>query len=335
MEFNCKWCGKSFSSKSNLYTHTKTAKYCLKKRAENVENELSTCDICGKNFSQVVSLKKHHQKCTLVHQGTIHKLNNNLSTKDETIKELIQKNDNLLILIKKYKRNKLAQKKKFEDEIEKLKAENLMHIDCIKTQKEDIDRLRNELNYEQGILAGYTASKPSIIVNNTQIINNKLKTVPTSRINPFTPELIESSSENYTYEHFLEMRNGLITHLLETTIFEDEDGRIHKNYVCTNRARNTFHILISSDKWKKDNGAFYIHRYLDSLRSLAEDYNAQFNKCFNEISYGDDTMLITQYKNMSIALLTFMSAFREGPCESNREKLLLAIRSGVKDRLSI
>ena len=46
---NCEFCEKSFSSKSNLYNHQKTAKYCLDKQKNSIIKEYKCC--CEKIFT--------------------------------------------------------------------------------------------------------------------------------------------------------------------------------------------------------------------------------------------------------------------------------------------
>lgn len=320
-KFKCAWCDHVFSSKANLLNHEKTAKYCLKTRVDNVEENLSTCDICGKIYSQIGTLQKHYKKCSAIRDEKENKL---IAAKNEVIiKELEETNKTQQKLLKKQTKH-----------IQQIEYKNLSYRKRIMAQKEEIRTLRSKLDHEQGVLIGYKESKPPTIVNNT-IINNKLKMVPTSKIKPFTTELIEANSETYTYDQFIDMKDGLISHLLQTTVFEDEDGRIHKNYVCTNRARNTFHILLSADDWKLDPGAYEIHNYLDSLRPFAEEHYKQFKVFFDSIKYGDDKADIQYYKEHGIKLLDFIKAFREGPCDANREKLLKLVRTGIKKRLSV
>jgi hypothetical protein len=60
----CKFCEKSFSTKTNLITHQKTAKYCLKKQSDNI-NSLFKCTFCDKTYTSKRSLIHHGDKCSL------------------------------------------------------------------------------------------------------------------------------------------------------------------------------------------------------------------------------------------------------------------------------
>lgn len=58
----CQYCGNEFSSKTNLNSHQKRVKYCLKLRGKSIEN-VYKCDGCGKMFSRQYHLTRHQQIC--------------------------------------------------------------------------------------------------------------------------------------------------------------------------------------------------------------------------------------------------------------------------------
>ena len=58
----CQYCEKIFSTKSNLYTHQKTAKFCLNKR--NIINENYKCD-CKKKFTTKIAFDRHKKICNV------------------------------------------------------------------------------------------------------------------------------------------------------------------------------------------------------------------------------------------------------------------------------
>jgi uncharacterized Zn-finger protein len=57
----CEFCKKEFSTKTNLSTHQKTAKYCLELQGK--ENEKFKCEFCIKLFTSNKRLFDHHQIC--------------------------------------------------------------------------------------------------------------------------------------------------------------------------------------------------------------------------------------------------------------------------------
>lgn len=56
----CEFCKKTFSSKSNLYTHQNTAKFCLELRGEEKGFE---CEFCKKKYAQKKGLISHIDLC--------------------------------------------------------------------------------------------------------------------------------------------------------------------------------------------------------------------------------------------------------------------------------
>jgi hypothetical protein len=57
----CKFCGNTFTTKTSINHHQKTAKYCLEIRGE-YDSEKYKCD-CGKNFGRSYELKRHKLSC--------------------------------------------------------------------------------------------------------------------------------------------------------------------------------------------------------------------------------------------------------------------------------
>jgi hypothetical protein len=58
----CEFCKKSFSAKSSLTLHQKTAKYCFQIRGEESSSEFS-CDFCKKTFTNNHRLVSHQKTC--------------------------------------------------------------------------------------------------------------------------------------------------------------------------------------------------------------------------------------------------------------------------------
>ena len=68
-DITCEFCGKTFSSKSNLYTHLTKAKYCILKRNSNNANHTPAtvnfkCSYCEKSFTSRQFLGIHKTKCS-------------------------------------------------------------------------------------------------------------------------------------------------------------------------------------------------------------------------------------------------------------------------------
>lgn len=62
--YNCNYCNKQFTKKSNLNKHIKTAKYCLKLQEQKQSQYAKlTCTYCNKVLSRIDSLQRHYLTC--------------------------------------------------------------------------------------------------------------------------------------------------------------------------------------------------------------------------------------------------------------------------------
>ncbi len=94
---NCKFCDKTFSNKSSLNNHQRTAKYCIKIQNElfnkTIESDTFNCEFCLKKFTTKTNLKTHEKICTKKQEVNI------TLEKDkdiESLKILIEKQKSLL-----------------------------------------------------------------------------------------------------------------------------------------------------------------------------------------------------------------------------------------------
>ena len=60
---NCTYCKKEFSSKGNLTSHQKTAKYCLNIQGKQ-PNKILKCQGCKKEFLRISDLNRHNKICS-------------------------------------------------------------------------------------------------------------------------------------------------------------------------------------------------------------------------------------------------------------------------------
>jgi len=106
----CEYCEKSFSTKSNLINHQKTAKYCLNKQQKNIIKEYKCC--CQKIFNTKIIFERHNNICKIYKEENtkfqnniyLQKLENEnkiyleqLEKKDKHIKELEDKLANIAL----------------------------------------------------------------------------------------------------------------------------------------------------------------------------------------------------------------------------------------------
>lgn len=86
-QIECEYCNKIFSNNSNLKTHIKNAKYCIKLRNGNFESNF-ICSLCKKSFSTKQYKENHKKICnnSIINENII--LKQLLKEKEEMVKHL-------------------------------------------------------------------------------------------------------------------------------------------------------------------------------------------------------------------------------------------------------
>ena len=222
-ELMCIFCNKNFSSKTTLYTHKTTAKYCLKIQNVKKDNE-NKCQYCEKVFTSKQTVIIHLKSCRK------------------------KENEDQLILLKKENEYQLENlKKESRNEIELLKKE-LSMIKKEKTYfenrsinyKEQLDKRIDEINNLQNRLEKLalkaiekptTSSTHNTIINNLpafhcqEFINNKIQDKFDDRY--FHNEM--KSIAQFTYDHILTLDNGNLVYVCsdygrKNFKYKDKDG---------------------------------------------------------------------------------------------------------------
>ena len=111
---DCDFCKKTFASKSNLYTHQKTAKFCLKIQGKDNEKNFD-CKYCDKVLTQRSSLEDHLSICK-------EKQRQLKVEQDIQQKTLVKRLESEIVQLKKLEKDKLKEKDKYYEE--KLKEKN-------------------------------------------------------------------------------------------------------------------------------------------------------------------------------------------------------------------
>ena len=303
--FECKFCKKTFSNNSNLKSHIKTARYCLEIQSKvgnsGVETNSIKCDFCFRVFTQKVALTKH----TCIKQLEF-EFSETLALKDKEIKE-----QNITI-------------SKLEKSLKKSQLNNL--------------KLKEELAFEKGCISGYEKVKPpksSTIVknNNKTYINPKLSKVSIDNIRPLTIENIQEDLYRYTYEDFLKKGPGVIDFINNMIQISNADNSeiVERNYVCTDKSRNTFYRLTNSKEWSLDNGATYLYNVMNALREDSSRYMSHLRET--------DRSKFKEFQNAVHADEVFTATlFHMGIMDDEgkfRENLFNEVRNGIRDKASI
>jgi|UniRef100_A0A6C0CZ82 hypothetical protein len=161
----CQYCKKTFSSKGNLNTHEKSAKYCLElKKKSNIEYtfEIYNCKHCNKDFSQKSNLDKHITIC---------KIKNNEDQKNSYEKQLQEKDKQILEL--------KSQIEKLQDVIASIEAQPKIIQNTVQTTN---DTTKNTIN-----------NRVNIINNLVPITDDEYKKLP----DMLKREYVESGLDGY------------------------------------------------------------------------------------------------------------------------------------------
>lgn len=321
--FVCEFCGNHFSNKNNLIFHTRTAKYCISQRqtikpVEQSEDEDSVVDpvacICGKRFTRMYTLNKHTEKC---------RAKKIIDSKLESLREEIQKH-------KEKEEENAAEMRVLREDTEMLRKENMKLKKVVKTLKGDNLKLRQEiidlkLSLENGKGQITVYKERPGTVNNNHYINPKLVNVKCETITPLTIDYVKQEIQNgrYTYENYIRGEKGLVE-FIEALITDDDQ----RSYVCTDAARNKFHRLIETREWKEDNGANFLNKIFDSLKSPALGYYekiADMTGDPSESEMGDFLMDKTKKMYFGIA----------NPKSRDRTELFNKIRTEVRQLAAV
>jgi KilA-N domain/Meiotically up-regulated gene 113/Zinc finger, C2H2 type len=150
MNVECEFCKKNFSSKSNLYTHQNTAKYCLELQGSCSEKEFK-CDFCNKQYAQKKGLLLHVSSCKEREKKV-------QTDKDNEQSKLIKKLESEIIRLKRTEKenikNVIEEKSNYYEE--KIKEKN----DYISKLEANIEKLEARLEKFEDSILSKTDNKP-------------------------------------------------------------------------------------------------------------------------------------------------------------------------------
>jgi hypothetical protein len=243
---NCDFCNKTFSSKSNLLTHQKTAKYCLDLQGK--QNNDFICKDCNRSFTANKILVDHVQICKerlrkekeekeQDYTKTIRKLETELGKlkKDKTydkyekqleekVKELLrytQEND----YIKKTLQEKEEYIAKLEAKLEKMEEK----LDCVFT-----------MAIESKTLAQATTTNNT--TTNITVTNNNFLNLSKEHVNKV---LTEHLDYNVVYAG----QAGFAKFIVDK-ILKGPDGKL--TYKCVDPSRQMFEFIDESGETIRD-----------------------------------------------------------------------------------
>ena len=216
---DCDFCKKKFASKSNLYTHQKTAKFCLKLQGKDNQKNFD-CKYCDKVLTQRSSLEDHLDICK-------EKQRQLKVEQDIQQKTLVKRLESEIVHLKKSEKDKLKEKDKYYEE--KLKEKN-----------EYISKLEAKLEkFEDSILSKTDKKYPSTTNNTTNniVINNSLNLNDIEKMNSFLDENLD--------KNVLAGGQKSFALLMSTTILKDK-------YKCVDPSRQNFEFTNELGELERD-----------------------------------------------------------------------------------
>jgi hypothetical protein len=253
----CSACGNSFSNVYSLARHATSAKYCSGRIAKKYE-----CEFCDFETTLKYSLARHIEQCKSkskfeAFQKRITDLEEVNTKKSEEFVKLQEKLDET--------------NKSHQTEVDKLvsihqketEEMNTYVADLkkkLKTAKIDIRDLELKNANAEGRITGIKEAP----AKSKTVVNTKLANVSCENIRPFTEETVREDVKagKYTFEQFIKAEKGIVD-FISNIIKRDQQ----RNYVCTDKSRDSFHRLLESREWKDDNGANFLNNVLDELKT--------------------------------------------------------------------
>jgi hypothetical protein len=300
MAMICEFCGAKFLAACNLITHKRTAKYCLALRDE--DSLPYSCEFCKKTFTTEIKWEKHVNICDfkeIEHSQTL------LDEKDNTIQELrealITQNDDFKTIIR-------------DLELKIVKLETSYEL------------------YEKEFHAIRDRPTTTIAGNNTNtstVTSNKLKTINTSTIEPFTTDLVQKRLNEgaYTYEIFLTGAKGVKSFILDMIIKGDE-----KNYSNTDVSRSNFHRFKETRKWILDVGAKFLSEVFVQMRPLVEEYSTRL---IAEVKLAKTNEEHEHYLHIDELVEPVIFGIRDKPDTKHHKKLLGDVVAHIKPYVAV
>jgi len=235
---NCTFCNKTFSSKSNLVAHIKTAKYCLEMQGKT-ENTFE-CEFCKKVLSQKATLLDHTSTC----KERYKKL---LENQEINSKNIIKKLESEITKLKRLEKESLQ--KKDEHYQEKLKERDDYYQEKLKDKDEKIQdkndyiaKLEARLDKFESTVVNMASEPKTKTTTNNVVVNNHTLNLSTEHVS----KVLE---EHFTKEVAAGGQKGLAKMVCEKMLM-GPDGK--STYVCVDSSRQTFEFTNNDGDIERD-----------------------------------------------------------------------------------
>jgi len=337
LNLSCQYCEHKFSRPHSLQIHLKTCRVKPIKVAEETTGELQNLKekektLNQKNLKNVATMSSLKLKCDKLEKTVIEQNQESEKQRKKLEKTILEQHREIeklkSIVLSLDGLDKIVDER--NDEMVKLKK---IIAQFEKDEKNYIEKnfeLEKQLAFERGRIL--EASKPKTLNHNYKCsTKNKLASVPTDNIRPFTVETIRANLHNYTYEDFLMGPKGLIKFLKSIIMNTNENGEVERNYVCTDPSRNNYFRLEETKEWDSDRGALYIEIFVDEMHRPTSNY---FDQLCSKVIDRTDTF----NREYNAHLVEELKPFYQGvlrPISKERDVLLTTIKTGIKSSASL
>ncbi len=289
---DCQYCNKTFSTKSSLNYHQRTARFCLSIQGKTIAKFI--CEYCNKPASTLQNSKQHYLICP---KKQITEFTNNKDTEIAKLK----------LQLKFSKKELLYQKKELLYQKKESKKEFL-------NQKKEIEKLQNKLD----VILLHAVDKPTTTNNNTVNVNRMQQI---SNLIPLTEQHFLEQAENLTIDHIKDGGAGYARLAVDYTlkdrsicadfsrkklVYKEEDGTItsdpglnkiapvffksildkHADVVCKYRAEQYKKFGIDTDCTDEEKKAYSDGEKLVVIGEVSELVSQ--GKRINSIAKGKD-----------------------------------------------
>ena len=235
----CTFCKKTFSTKSNLAAHVKTAKYCLEMQGKT--DPIFECEFCKKALSQKATLLDHLNSC----RERYHKLAEN---KEVEYKTMIKKLETEISKLKRSDKDILQKKDEYYQE--KIKEKTNYYEEKIKERNDYIAKLEANIAKLEAKLEKFEDTVTSIVISKEKkcqqtTTNNTTNNIVINALNLNDIPKISSFLEEKLDKDVLAGGQKGLAVLVSSTMLKDK-------YKCVDASRQNFEFINELGEVERD-----------------------------------------------------------------------------------
>lgn len=262
--YNCVFCEKSFSSKSNLSNHQKTAKYCLVLQGKNANKEFG-CEFCNKGFTLKQTFQEHLLICKT--KNTI-ELNKKYEDYERQLKNYRDQEENFQERMKdqeeKFQKKIKIQEEKFQERMKDQEEKFIKISDLLKEREIQIQQKNEYISKLESLLEKANQTIAEIAMqpkttnnsNDNRVQNNHI----TNNFDINDIAKITSVLDNHLTTDVLRRGQEGVAEMLKAHLLQTESGE--PIYECTDVARQKFEFRNADGNMETDPNATKLIRNL-------------------------------------------------------------------------